>query len=80
MSLTLGAKPVEVDTEATDEPATEPSPRLRLPKEDGGLDRSLGAEGGSIIATAVLEPWGSGMLATPVIMQQDGLFRRLGES
>ena len=64
MSLILGAKPVEVDAETADEPTTEPLPRFRLSNEDGGLDRSLGAEGGSITATAVLEPWGSGMLAT----------------
>ena len=41
-----------------------PPSLCRLSNEDGGLDRSLGAEGGSITATAVLEPWGSGMLAT----------------
>ena len=60
--LTLGAKPIEA--KSTDEPVTDASPRFRLPNEEAGPDRSLGADGGSMTSILVLSPEGSNIMVT----------------
>lgn len=57
-SLTLGAKPYDVDVTAPTEPAADFCPRFRFPSElvTDSCECRLGTEGGSMTATAISEP------------------------